>query len=416
MKKKLAIVGTGISGMSAAYFLKDHFEITVFEKNDYVGGHTNTIEVENSPVDTGFIVFNLQTYPNLVKLFNRLGVEYVDSDMSFSVVDQESNFEYCGSGLNGLFGQRKNIFNLKFLKMLYEVNDFNTNCLEVLNSEIFASMTIKEYLEYKNYGQDMINKYLIPCSSAIWSTPPSKMFHFPIQTLVRFFKNHGLLGLNTHFSWKTVLGGSREYKKKLISQFENLISINEKVISVVSEGEFQKLVTDKGEYLFDKIVFASHGDQTFEIIKDKTAVEAEVLSMFKYEDNQAIVHTDTNLMPTNKRNWSSWNYYIASSKDDRSITTYYMNRLQPLKHQYDIFVSLNAKDLIDPSKIIKVIDYEHPLFDFGAINGQKRFSELNNQNNGRHFCGAYFRYGFHEDGIWSALEMYKHIIGSEFNL
>ncbi len=411
--KKLAIIGTGISGMSSAHILKDYYDITIFEQNDYVGGHTNTVEVDGIPIDTGFIVFNYQTYPNLIKLFHELEVKHVDTKMSFAVRDCLTGLEYCGSGLNGLFGQRRNIFSLKFWKMLFEINKFNSQCLEVLENEIFSNMSIGEYLKINKYSDMMIKKYLIPCASAIWSTSPNEMKGFPIRTLVRFFKNHGLLGLNSHFQWKTVLGGSKQYRAKLIASFEDRIKINEKVISCSSINGKQVLKTIKEEYEFDEVVFACHSNQALEILKNPTEIEEGLLKKFPYEYNFAQLHTDESVMPTNKRNWSAWNYILTDNENQKAVTTYYMNELQPLGTSKNYFVTLNAKELVDPTKVIKEIHYEHPSFSFDAILNQSQLHDLNLQRNGRFFCGAYFRYGFHEDGIWSALKMCETILNRE---
>ncbi|EQC43403.1 NAD(P)/FAD-dependent oxidoreductase [Bacteriovorax sp. Seq25_V] len=414
--KKLAIIGTGISGMSSAYILKDHYDITIFEQNNYVGGHTNTVDVGNIPIDTGFIVFNYHTYPNLVKLFSELNVEHVDTNMSFAVHDSASGLEYCGSGLNGLFGQRKNIFDYKFWRMLFEINRFNETCLEVLQSPIFDSMTIGQYLDLNNYGEMMREKYLVPCASAIWSTSPNEMLHFPIKTLVRFFKNHGLLGLNSHFQWKTVLGGAKQYRDKLISSFKDRIKINEKVIGCKLESSKHIIRTENSSYEFDEVVFACHSNQALEILEEPSFLENELLSKFKYEYNFAQLHTDEALMPKNKRNWSAWNYYLTGEKEQKAVTTYYMNELQPLQTETKYFVTLNGKDLVNPEKVIKEIHYEHPSFNFEAINNQERLHDLNRQGIGRFYCGAYFRYGFHEDGIWSALKMCEKILNKEGEL
>ncbi|MAE57631.1 MAG: NADP transhydrogenase subunit alpha [Halobacteriovorax sp.] len=411
MKKKLAIVGTGISGMSAAYFLKDHYEITVFEKNNYIGGHTNTVTVDGVAIDTGFIVFNYSTYPNLVKLFNQIGIKDVDTDMSFAVRDDGENLEYCGSGFNGLFGQRSNILSKKFWSMLFEINRFNSEALEVLEDDKYALMTIGDYLGEKNYSPFMVDKYLVPCASAIWSTSPKRMKEFPIKTLVRFFKNHGLLGLNGHHQWKTVPGGSWKYRDKLISSFRDKIKVGEGVEETFQKDGKHIIKTKLSEYEFDKVVFASHADQTLRMIKDKTSIEEELLPLFPYEKNIAQLHTDLSVMPKRKRNWSAWNYFVTDDPEQKCVTTYHMNTLQPLGTDVNYFVTLNGENFVDSSKVIKRIEYDHPSFDFNAVKSQERLPLLNKQDNGRYFCGAWFRYGFHEDGLLSSINMCKEILG-----
>ena len=415
--EKLAIVGTGIAGMGAAYFLNKNYDITVFEKDNYVGGHTNTITVKENDkdifVDTGFMVFNKVTYPNLTKLFEKLNVAIKPTDMSFSVFHLESGLEYSGSGLNGLFAQRKNIFNPKFLKMLFQINRFNKECLETLSDTKYADYSLADYVEEKGFGQEFLNKYLIPMSAAVWSSPPDLMLKFPAKTLVRFFHNHGFLGLDTQHQWYTVVYGSRNYRKKIIEQYKDKIHVNSGVKTVIRENGKIKITTVNGnEHQFDKVIFASHADETLKMISDPTDLEKNILGKFKYQLNRATLHTDKTIMPKNKNVWSSWNYRIEPKNGEvKTSTIYYMNSLQHVSKNKDYFVSINDPGNVDEEKIIKEIDYTHPLFDLDAIKTQENIQQINKQGNNTFFCGSYFKYGFHEDAFASALELSYQLLG-----
>ena len=403
--------------MGAAYFLNDNFDITVFEKNDYVGGHTNTVTVDENGtpvfIDTGFMVFNKVTYTNLTKLFEKLNVPVKPTSMSFSVTNIESGLEYSGSGINGLFSQRRNIFNPRFIKMLMQINRFNSECLETLDNLKYSEYSLAEYIEEKKYGSDFLNKYLIPMSSAVWSTPPDMMLKFPAKTLVRFFYNHGFLGLNTQHQWYTVVNGSRIYRDKIIEQFKDKIKVGSGVKNVKRESGKIKIVTkDDSVCYFDKVIFASHADETLAMLSDPTKLESELLGKFKYQYNKATLHTDSSVMPKTKRVWSSWNYRIELKNGKvKTSTIYYMNSLQQVSKNQNYFVSIDDPGNISPEKIIKEIDYHHPLFDLDAIKAQDKLQELNRQGNNTFFCGSYFKYGFHEDAFTSALELSKQIIG-----
>ncbi|MCX6170232.1 MAG: FAD-dependent oxidoreductase [Ignavibacteriales bacterium] len=416
--EKLAIVGTGIAGMGAAYFLNKNYDITVFEKDSYVGGHTNTVTVKESDkeifIDTGFMVFNKVTYPNLTKLFEKLDVAIKPTDMSFSVFHLESGLEYSGSGLNGLFAQRKNIFNPKFVKMLFQINKFNKECLETLTNPKYADYSLADYVEEKGSGKDFLYKYLIPMSSAVWSSPPDLMLKFPAKTLVRFFHNHGFLGLDTQHQWYTVVDGSQSYRKKITAQYQDKIHVNNGVKSVSRENGKVKISTvDNTEYLFDKVIFASHADETLKMLTDPTDLEKNILTKFKYQLNKATLHTDSTIMPKNKNVWSSWNYRIEPKNGEvKTSTIYYMNSLQHVSKSQDYFVSINDPGNVGKDKIIKEIDYDHPLFDLDSIEAQENIQQINKQGNNTFFCGSYFKYGFHEDAFASALELSFHLLGN----
>lgn len=409
--EKLAIIGTGIAGMGCGHLLHKKYDLTLFEQDNYIGGHTNTITVDEdgTPVymDTGFMVFNFETYPNLCNLFKELNAPIKKTDMSFSVQYTPTGLEYCGSGLNGLFAQRKNIFNISYIKMLTQITRFNKESLKVLDNPRFNNYSLGEYIKEYNYGEDMLWKYLIPMSSAVWSTPMNEMLDFPIVTLVRFFKNHGFLGLNTQHQWYTLENGSQSYRKLLIAPFKDKIQINNGVESVKRENGKAILTTKDGRvHTFDKVIFASHADQTLKLLENPTADEKRLLTPFKYQKNVATVHTDESIMPKTKLTWSSWNYRIEKRNETLAPTTiYWMNSLQGVSKKKNYFVSINAiPGSVDKNKIIQEINYEHPLFDVSTMQAQNELDKLN-ESGPLYFCGSYFKYGFHEDAYKSAVDL-----------
>jgi predicted NAD/FAD-binding protein len=424
--QKLAIIGTGIAGMGCGHFLHKEYDLTVYEQGDYVGGHTNTISVdeEGKPVhfDTGFMVFNHETYPYLTKLFAELKVETKKTSMSFSVQHVPTGLEYCGSGLNGLFAQRKNIFSPKFIRMLLQISRFNKEAIKLMESPEFGvqsekEITVEEFCKRHHLGSDFLHKYLIPMSGAVWSTPPEKMLGFPALTLIRFFYNHGFLGLNTQHQWWTVTGGSKNYRDKIIAPFKEKIQVNNGAVSVFrdEDGVIVKSKDGKAK-LFDKVILACHGDEALQLLKNPAKEEERLLSNFQYQPNRAIIHTDETVMPKNRRVWSSWNYRIAK-KDGVEIpsTIYWMNSLQGCSDKKNYFVSINSNGNIDPKKIIREMDYTHPLFDVPAIEAQKELPKLN-EAGPVYFCGSYFRYGFHEDALLSAVQLCELILGRKLLL
>ena len=413
--EKLAIIGTGVAGMGCAYFLHKKFDITMFEKNDYIGGHTNTVTVdeEGAPVhiDTGFMVFNQVTYPNLLRLFSELNVPTKKTSMSFSVQHTASGLEFSGTGISGLFAQRKNIFNPRYIAMLRQIGRFNTECEEVLTDPRYADMTLAEYVRAKGYGEEMMYKYLIPMSSAVWSTPIDEMLNFPAYTLVRFFKNHGFLGLNTQHQWYTVHNGSRSYRDIMIAPFKDSIRVNSGVVNVKKESDGVSVTTGDGNVQrFDKVIFASHADETLAVIENPSDEERRLLSPFTYQENVAVLHTDELVMPNTKRAWSSWNYRIDDNGKGGMIpsTVYWMNSLQQGSKKKNYFVNINGEEFVDPKKVLKRIVYTHPVFTVDTKNAQKDLSLLNEQGP-LYFCGSYFKYGFHEDAFTSALELSRTI-------
>ncbi len=413
---KIAIIGTGVSAMAAGYFLRHKCDITFFEKEDYAGGHTNTLKVEEDGqpvyIDSAFMVFNHVTYPNLVKFFTTLGIEEKDTNMSFSVQHLPSGLEYCGTGLNGLFAQRRNLFRPRHYRMLTGINRFNKEAREVLEDKAYVDWTVERYVSARGYGRDMLEHYLIPMSSAVWSTPPERMLEFPIVTLVRFFKNHGFLGLNTQYQWKTLVGGSRQYRDKVMQLFADKVYLSSPVKAVHRRsGQIEIVTADDRRHSFAKVILAAHADQSLAMLADATKQERELLRKFKYQPNTATLHTDASIMPRTRQAWSSWNYRIKEV-DGRTLPTtiYFMNKLQHVSRKTDYFVSINDTGDIDRSKVIWEKEYHHPLFDVEAIKAQPQLNQLN-QNGHTYFCGAYFKYGFHEDGFTSGMNVAQRIVG-----
>ena len=414
--KKLAIIGTGISGMGSAHLLQHKYDITIFEQADYIGGHTNTITVDEDGkdvfIDTGFMVFNFETYPNLCKLFKEINAPVKKSDMSFSVQHTASGLEYSGSGLNGIFAQRKNIFNIRYIKMLLQIQRFNKDAVKILDDPKYANHSLKQFIEEFGYGEDMLWKFLVPMSSAVWSTPMGLMLDFPAVTLIRFFKNHGFLGLDTQHQWYTLHNGSQSYRELLVQPFKDRIQTNNAVTKVERENGKAIVHTKNGETsTFDKVIFACHGDQALQLLATPTVDQKRLLENFKYQPNTATVHTDTSIMPKNKKVWSSWNYRVGEVNGKQIPTTiYWMNRLQNVSEKKDYFVSINAiSGSIDETKILRMIDYEHPLFDVAAVQAQKELYKLN-ETGPLYFCGSYFKYGFHEDAYASAVALSEKIL------
>ncbi len=422
---RIAIIGTGIAGVGTARFLhRAGHDLTLFEQNNTIGGHTNTVEATEPPptpgeparqvpIDTGFMVFNRVTYPLLCRLFDELQVPLKKTEMSFSVRDDASGLEWCGSSLNHLFAQRKNLFSIRFWRMLSQINRFNKEAVAALDDPTLTDETLGDYVRRRDYGQDFFDLYLVPMSSAVWSTPPELMLSFPAASLLRFFHNHGFLGLHTQHQWWTVDGGSREYLKRLIAPFADRILVGCPVTRVVRHGSGKGvtvLSADGATRSFDQVVIATHADQALRLIVNPTPKEAELLTAFKYQANTATLHTDVSVMPRTPKAWSAWNYQLARDDLGKIVpaTHYYMNALQGVSDRERYFVSINRPEDIDPAKVIKTIAYEHPLFDLGAARAQPQLPGLNAAARGTtetYFAGSYFRHGFHEDAFMSAVHL-----------
>lgn len=409
---KIAIIGTGISGLAAAYFLHRDHDVCVFEREPEIGGHTATIDVQydnkHYAIDTGFIVYNDWTYPNFIKLMSQLGVVSQATDMSFSVSCERSGLEYGGSNLNTLFAQRSNLLKPSYFKMLCDIVRFNKEAVDDLaQGRIAAGTTLGQYLKEKNYGPLFAEKYLIPMGSAIWSASTDKMYEFPLLFFVRFFKNHGLLSINNRPQWRVIKGGSREYLAPMTAGFSDKIHTQSTVKSVKrGEGYVDVMLDDGQVFQFDQVIFACHSDQALAILNDATENESSILGAMAYQSNDVVLHTDDSLLPDNRRAWSSWNYWLRTAKQDRAVLTYNMNILQGLEAPVTFCVTLNATDTINPEKIIGHYHYSHPVFTLDSIEAVKRWEEINGVNR-TWYCGAYWGNGFHEDGVTSSLRVAK---------
>jgi predicted NAD/FAD-binding protein len=409
---KIAIIGTGISGLTTAYLLNKKHAVTVFEKNDYVGGHTHTHNInlnnKNYAVDSGFICYNENTYPNFIKLLKILGVESQKTTMGFSVKSKKKKLEYAGNSLNSLFSQRKNIFSISFLWMIRDILLFNKNAKKDL-ATISSKITLGEYLKNNNYSKAFIYNYIVPMGAAIWSTKATSMLDISALFFIRFFDNHGLLQINNRPNWWVIKGGSKEYVKKLVSSFKENIRLSSPVYSInrTDEKIEIKLSSDNAQIeTFDAVVIATHSDQALKLLSDKTSLEEEILSALPYQKNEALLHTDHSVLPKNKLAWASWNYNLDQEPEAPIALTYNMNILQSFNATETFCVTLNSNGLINPTKVIKKLKYDHPLFTVKGIAAQKRKHEISGVNN-TYFCGAYWRNGFHEDGVVSALDVAK---------
>ena len=403
---RIAIVGTGIAGNVAAYHLNRHHDITVFEAAGYIGGHTNTVDVETEagplPVDTGFIVFNDRTYPNFIDLLNETGVSSLASDMSFSVRGDEQRVEYNGSDLNGLFAQRGNIVRPSFHRMLRDILRFNKEAPALLEASD-PDQLLGEYLLLNGYSREFTENYLVPMGAAIWSAEPRMLLRMPALFFIRFLHNHGLLSLNDRPQWRVVRNGSREYVKKLVAAHKHKIRLNCPVQTVtrLPDGVIVR-TAEHGAERFDALFLACHSDQALGLLADPSRSEREVLGAIRYQRNDAVLHTDASLMPRRRRAWASWNYHLPSRTGGRVTLTYHMNRLQRFAAPVDYFVTLNSDESIRDADVIRQITYQHPVFTQEAVEAQQRKGEIDGANR-TYFCGAYWRYGFHEDGVVSAL-------------
>ena len=406
----IAIIGTGIAGNVAAYKLRQEHDITVFEAGSYVGGHTNTVDVEEGAtrlaIDTGFIVFNDRTYPNFIGLLDEIGQASQPSVMSFSVQSEDSGLEYGGSSLNSLFAQRRNILRPAFYRMIRDILRFNEATLQHVE-ELDDSEALGAYLARNNYSKEFIDQYLVPMAAAIWSAEPIAILDMPVKFLVRFFANHGLLQTTDRPTWRVIKGGSREYVSKLVAGHRDRIRLNSPVQSVRRVGDGIELHSASGgkEY-FDYVFVACHSDQALSLLADATDAERDVLGAIRYQANEAILHTDDSLMPKRKHAWAAWNYHIPQNPDRHVAVTYNMNILQGLETQNEYLVTLNNDRHIDPTKIIQRIGYEHPTYSQEAVRAQGRQADINCDRT--FYCGAYWRNGFHEDGVVSALHALQH--------
>ena len=409
---KIAVVGSGISGLSAAYYLSKKHKVDLFEKEDHFGGHSHTIDVlinnKKVSVDIGFIVFNHETYPNLINFFNENHVEIEKSDMSFSVNVKGTNIEYCGKGLRGMFSNKLNILNPKFLRMFFDIINFYRNCDKI--KEFNDDITLGEFLVNKKLSKSFIEYHLIPMVSAIWSMPPYEASKMPLKFFLKFFQNHGLFKLKNRPQWYTVSNRSRTYVNKVLSNISGEYFKNYKINLIKRQPSHVHIYYgQKNEFFeYDKVVLASHADEALNIIEKPSEEEKKILQNFSYRENLAVIHTDETVMPKNKNAWSSWNSIVSEGKDSKNSLTYWLNLLQNLKCDQNIFLSLNPFLKIQENKILKKVKFTHPYYDQNALGNQNKLNYLQNKNNTL-FCGSYFGYGFHEDGIKSSISMIKYL-------
>jgi uncharacterized protein len=408
---KIAIIGSGIAGNVAAYHLNRDHEITVFEATDHVGGHTHTHVIDDAgapiAVDTGFIVFNNWTYPNFIALLDELGVESQESAMSFSVKCEQSGLEYNGTTLNTLFAQRRNVLRPSFLRMIRDILRFNREAPALLESNA-AEISLGAYLRERKYSAAFTRNYILPMGAAIWSASTESMLAFPAQFFVRFFHNHGMLSVDKRPTWRTIRGGSARYVEKLTASFRDRIRIGAPVDAVRRLPGHVLVKPRWGDVeRYDQVIFACHSDQALQLLGDATRLERDVLGAIPYRQNDVVLHTDTSILPKRKLAWAAWNYHLREQDRDRVAVTYHMNILQRLRTTTPLLVTLNMNDAIAPSKVIKRLSYAHPHFTAEGIAAQARQSEVNGVDR-TYFCGAYWRNGFHEDGVVSALNMLSH--------
>jgi predicted NAD/FAD-binding protein len=407
---KIAVLGAGISGLGSAYILSQKHQVDVYERQNRLGGHARTtiLEEDNKKfgVDTGFLVFNYATYPLLTKLFEQLDVKIENSDMSFGFWDKDKNIAYNGQSLGGMFFQKRNLLNLVHYKMIKDILTFNEKAnADLVNNSKDLDLNLGEYIE--NFGQAFKDRYILPMGGAIWSTPTDEMNKFPARTFLTFFKNHGLLGVDTHHQWLTVSNGSINYVNKIKEHIKGNIYLNSDVIKVRRLEDKVILIHEDGkESTYDKVVFAMHAPDALKMIENPTLQEIEILSAFKYKENRAVLHNDTSILYPNKKIYAAWNYTTSSENKNAVTLTYWINTLQNLKTKKEYFVTLNEPSNIN--KKIEDITYEHPQFTRLAIKSQKRKDEICGKNNS-YFAGAYWRYGFHEDGLFSANELAKKL-------
>ncbi|WP_377706654.1 NAD(P)/FAD-dependent oxidoreductase [Pseudomonas protegens] len=406
---KIAIIGSGIAGLTCAYVLNRRHDIRVFEAGSWIGGHTHTVEVshngETQSVDTGFIVFNDWTYPNFIRLLGQIGVKFKPTEMSFSVCDPASGLEYNGNNLNSLFAQRRNLLSPGFWGMLRDILRFNkTALLDLQQQRIAADTTLGDYLKNQGYGERFIQHYIVPMGSAIWSMSRVQMLGFPLQFFVRFFKNHGLLSVNNRPQWCVIEGGSSRYIEPLTASFRQHIHLDCPVQRVERDETGVLIHSAAGSERFDKVVFACHSDEALQLLASPSRAEREILQALPYADNDVVLHTDTRLLPRRRLAWASWNYRLDASGDKAAAVTYDMNILQGLKSDTTFCVSLNQTAVIDPTQILARFTYAHPQYSLEAVAAQARWSELQGAQHS-FYCGAYWANGFHEDGVVSALRV-----------
>jgi predicted NAD/FAD-binding protein len=404
--KKIAVIGGGVAGVTAAHLLDPHHRVTLYEQNHYVGGHTNTVILNDgpdagTPVDTGFIVFNDRTYPNFEKLLARLGVSAEKSDMSFSYFDERSGYQYASSNIGTIFAQRKNLLNASHLLMLRDIIRFNTLVRRQLERGQLGGVTLDAFLKRHRFGDYFQQRYIIPMVSAIWSSPDQTAGAFPMETFARFFENHGLLSISDQPQWYFVKGGSSTYVKAFLEQFSGDVHTSSPAARVAREADGVVVILSDGtQHRHDHVVIATHADEALSLLDDPTTEEQRWLGPWRYSVNEVFLHTDNAWMPTNSRAWASWNYLRKANREANApmVLTYHMNRLQRLDTKNQYFVTLNPPADIDARHVVRQMTYTHPVFTFDTLATQAHLPTLNGHRN-THFCGSYFNYGFHEDAV-----------------
>jgi len=408
--KHIAIIGSGISGLTAAYLLSKKHHVTVFEKNDRVGGHTATVDIEKNgqtfAIDTGFIVFNDKTYPNFLSLLSEIGIGKQATEMSFSVHNCQTGMEYNGHNLNTLFAQRRNLFRPKFWGLVKEILRFNKQCKGIFDSQNYQSgLTLGQFLKENNFSDFFAEHYILPMGAAIWSSSLSQMEDFEFRFFVQFFHNHGLLNIADRPQWYVIPKGSRRYLTPLCEPFKDNIKLNADISGITrNDNKVQLHFNQAPSEIFDEVVIACHSDEALALLNDATSEEKSILSAMPYSENSVILHTDKTLLPKREKAWASWNYQLSQDRSKAASVTYNMNILQGIDSENTFCVTLNQKEDIDPSSILREFTYHHPIFSSGSIQAQKQRKQICGLNN-THFAGAYWHSGFHEDGVRSAVEV-----------
>ncbi len=406
---RIAIIGAGISGLTAAHLLHRDHEITVFEADERIGGHTHTVAVDTDSgsyaIDTGFIVFNDTNYPNFERLLDEIGVDGQPSNMSFSVSDEAGDFEYASTSPNGLYAKRSHLLDPRFHRMVADLVRFNREIRPLIGTN-GDGPSLAEFLTEGGYSSQFVERLIVPQASAVWSAAPGQMASFPAGFMASFFDNHGMLRFTNRPQWRTVKGGSWSYVRALSAPFAERIHSGSPVRSITRHHDRVELATDSsGALQFDQVLIATHSDQALAMLADPTAAEREILGAIPYQANEAVLHTDRALLPKRRRAWASWNFHLLDETPPRTTLTYHMNRLQALDSEVDFCVTLNRSEAIDPAKVIKRIDYSHPVYTAAGMSAQKRHGEISGERT--HYCGAYWGWGFHEDGVLSAIEACK---------
>lgn len=407
---RIAIIGTGVSGLVAAWLLAPEHDLTVFEANDYVGGHTHTvrceIDGETHAVDTGFIVYNEKTYPNFVRLLDRLGVATQPSTMSFSVVDQRDGLEYAATSIDALFAQRRNLLRPGFYGMIRDIYRFFRESRELLESPD-DDITLADYVRRRGFGRAFVEQHLVPIGASIWSADPQRFGLIPARFFVRFLGNHGMLQADDRPPWRVVRGGSHEYVKAIVRPFREGIQLSTPVEAVTRFPDHVEVRPRGGRSRkFDRVIIATHSDQALRMLTDPTDAEREILGAIPYQPNDTVLHTDERLLPTRRKTWASWNYVVPAEPRDRVAITYHMNTLQSIQASRQFCVTLNRTQDIDPDRVLRRFEYHHPIFTAAGVAAQRQHHRINGENR-TYYCGAYWGYGFHEDGVRSGLAVAK---------